>query len=80
MFFNVSNNLDYYKKKKKLQLDWFDLVKFYGISIIVGYLMPNPFYTHTHTHIYIYIKYMWFVNTFCRCTQLNDQIVLFLKI
>ena len=25
---------------------WFGLVGFYGISIIVGYLMPNPFYTY----------------------------------
>ena len=27
-------------------LVWFGLVWFYGISTIVGYLMPNPFYTH----------------------------------
>ena len=25
---------------------WRDLVGFYGISTIVGYLMPNPFYTY----------------------------------
>ena len=25
---------------------WFGFVGFYGISIIVGYLMPNPVYTH----------------------------------
>ena len=25
---------------------WFGLVWFYGISTIVGYLMPNPFYTY----------------------------------
>ncbi len=31
---------------------WFGLVWFYGISTIVGYLMPNP--------LYIYIKYIWF--------------------
>ena len=24
---------------------WFGLVGFYGISTIVGYLMPNPLYT-----------------------------------
>ena len=30
---------------------WFSLVWFYGISTIVGYLMPNPF-------LYIYIKYV----------------------
>ena len=27
-------------------LIWFGLVWFYGISTIVGYLMPNPFYTY----------------------------------
>ena len=26
---------------------WFGLVGFYGISTIVGYLMPKPFYTFT---------------------------------
>ena len=25
---------------------WFGLVGFYGISTLVGYLMPNPLYTH----------------------------------
>ena len=32
------------------------LVGFYGISIIVGYLMPIPFYTYTSN--------IWFLNTF----------------
>ena len=27
-------------------LVWFGLVRFYGISTIVGYLMPNPLYTY----------------------------------
>ena len=27
-------------------LVWFGLVGFYGISTIVGYLMPNPLYTY----------------------------------
>ena len=47
---------------------WFGLVWFYGISTIVGYLMPNPLYT------YVYVF----------CTQLNGfkyfyliQIILF---
>ena len=39
-------------------LVWFGLVGFYGISIIVGYLMPNPVFT--------YILNIWFVNTFWR--------------
>ena len=25
---------------------WFGLVGFYGISTIIGHLMPNPFYTY----------------------------------
>ena len=25
---------------------WFGLVRFYGISTIVGYLIPNPVYTY----------------------------------
>ena len=48
------------------------LVWFYGISTIVGDLMPNP--------VFIYILNIWFVNTSCRCTQLNDLTVLFLTI
>ena len=33
---------------------WFGLFGFYGISIILGYLMPSALY------VYIYIKYVWF--------------------
>ena len=47
----------------------FGLVWFYGISTIVGYLMPNPVFT--------YISNIWFTNTFCRYTRLNDQTTLF---
>ena len=32
-------------------LIWFGWVGFYGISTIVGYLMPNPLYTYI---LYIY--------------------------
>ena len=32
---------------------WFGLVVFYGISTIVGYLMPNLLYTYIHTYIQI---------------------------
>ena len=51
---------------------WFGLVVLYGISTIVGYLMLNL--------VFPYILNIWFVNIFCRCTQLNDQTVLFLTI
>ena len=40
---------------------WFGFVGFYGISTIIGYLMPNPL----SIYIYIYILNIWFVNTFC---------------
>ena len=36
----------------------FGLVGFYGISTVIGHLIPNPLY------IYIYIQYVWLVNTF----------------
>ena len=41
--------LTYIKKKEQNKIKmkalkvWFSLVWFYGISTIVGYLMPNPF-------------------------------------
>ena len=40
----------------------FDLVWFYGISTSVGYLMPNPLYTHIYIYIYILNIYdlVWF--------------------
>ena len=31
------------EERRELGLVWFGLVWFYGISIIIGYLMPNPF-------------------------------------
>ena len=45
---------------------WFGLVWFYGISTIVGYLMPNPLYTYiSNIHdlvwfgLHIYIRYIY---------------------
>ena len=38
------------------ELSHFSLIWFYGISTIVGYLMPNPFiYINIYIYIYIYI-------------------------
>ena len=48
----------------------FGLLWFYGISNIVGYLIPNPFF--------IYVLDICYVNTFGRYMQINDQAVLFL--
>ena len=47
------------------------LVRFYGTSTIVGYLIPNT--------VFAYILKICFVNT-CTYTQLNDQTVLFATI
>ena len=44
--FNAKSSLYIY-----IKYIWFGLVGFYGISTIVGYLMPNPLYT------YIWNKY-----------------------
>ena len=49
------------------------LVGFYGISTIVGYLMPNPLYT------YILNIYILFVNTFCCETRLGHFFYIQLK-
>ena len=55
-------------KSPRNTTDTFDgLVGFYGISTIVGYLMPNPVFT--------YILNIWFINTFCKYT--DEQTVLF---
>ena len=35
--------------------DWFGLVGFYGISTIMGYLMPNPVYTYIR---YVFCKHI----------------------
>ena len=39
--FNAKSSLYIY-----IKYIWFGLVGFYGISTIVGYLMPNPLYTY----------------------------------
>ena len=45
---------------------------YFGISTIFGYSLPIPVFT--------YISNIWFVNSFCRYTELNGQTVLFLTI
>ena len=38
----------------------------------MGYIMPNPVYTHTHTHIYIYVQFLskWFIGKFLNKLEL----------
>ena len=44
------NDCKLLNEKSSLYIDikyiWFSLVGFYGISAIVGYLIPNPLYTY----------------------------------
>ena len=44
------------------QMGWVGLVGFYGISTIVGYLMPNHLYTSIKYMIYKHILLMIFLN------------------
>ena len=61
------------KKKKNMEeefeeiISWFGNVYslgFYGISTLVGYLIPIPVHTHTHIYIYIYIYIVLSRNVF----------------
>ena len=51
ILFNAKSSLYIY-----IKYIWFGVVGFYGISTIVGYLMPNPLYT--------YILNKWFIDNF----------------
>ena len=49
----VEGNIDTYKKRE-------DLVGFYDISTIAGYLMPNPFFTYIYiSNTMICILILW---------------------
>ncbi len=50
------------KKKKGCDLLFIGLVWFYGISTIVGYLMPDPFYKYIKYMISKHILKMIFLN------------------
>ena len=57
---------------------WFGFVWFYGISTIVGYLMPNPLYTYI---LSIYIKFVWVrwhIN-YCRIFNGNASLYIYLS-
>ena len=40
------NTSEYTTTKFHKRFDWLDLVGFYVVSILVGYLMLNPMYTY----------------------------------
>ena len=69
--FNAKSSLYIY-----IKYFWFGLVGFYGISTIVGYLMPNSVYTYISN---IWLDNLYFVDNVFKqdiisyvCTQLND--------
>ena len=49
-----------YQTDYDLELHW--LVGFYGISTLVGYSMPNPFYTYSSNMISKHILLVTFLN------------------
>ena len=62
--FNAKSSLYIYIKYIRFGLVWF-----YGISTIVGYLMPNPLYTYIFNNIYDFFLFglvCWFygISTF----------------
>ena len=59
---------------------WFGLVWFYGISTIVGYLMPNPLYTYI-SNIYDLIWFglvLWHINH-CRLFNAKSSLYIYIK-
>ena len=66
--FNAKSSLYIYIKKL-----WFGLVVFYGISTLVGYLMPNPVYTYILKYMIWYGWVLWHIN---HCRLFNDKFCL----
>ena len=55
----------------------FGWVGFYGISTIVGYLMPNPLYTYI-LHIYDLVWVLWHINH-CRLFNAKSSLYIYIK-
>ena len=55
----------------------FGLVGFYGISIIVGYLMPNPLYTYILYKIW-FGWVLWYINH-CRLFNAKSSLYIYIK-
>ena len=72
--FNAKSSLYIY-----IRYIWFCLVGFYGISTIVGYLMPNPLYTYI-LDIYdlIFGWVLWHINH-CRLFNAKSSLYIYIK-
>ena len=58
---------------------WFGLIGFYGISTIVGYLMPNPLYTYI-LNIYDLVGLGWVLWHINHCRLFNAKSFLYIYI
>ena len=56
----------------------FSLVGFYGISTILGYLMPIPFYTHILNIYDLVWLGLWHINH-CRLFNANSFLYIYIK-
>ena len=73
--FNAKSSLYIY-----IKYIWFGLVGFYGISIIVSYLMPNPLYTYI-LNIYDLVSFgliLWHIN-YCRLFNAKSSLYIYIK-
>ena len=73
--FNAKSSLYIY-----IKYIWFDLVWFYSISTIVGYLMPNPLYTYI-LNIYdlVWLGWvLWHIN-YCRLFNAKSSLYIYIK-
>ena len=69
--FNAKSSLYIY-----FQYIWFSLRLFYGISTIVGYLMPNPLYTYI-LNIYM-VWVLWHINN-CRLFNAKSSSYMYIQ-
>ena len=70
--FNAESSLYIY-----IKYIWFGSVGFYGISTIVGYLMPNPLYTYILNMIW-FSWVLWHINH-CRLFNAKSSLYIYIK-
>ena len=71
--FNAKSSLYIY-----IKYIWFGWVGFYGVSTIVGYLMPNPLYTYILNNIIWLGWVLWHVNH-CRLFNAKSSLYIYIK-
>ena len=62
-----------------LSVFFLGLLRFYGISIIVGYLMPNSLYTYIlNIHMIWFGSVLWHINH-CRLFNAKSSLYIYIK-